>query len=242
MYSNFENGIIQNELRYEFFKLSQFFKNKFKEAIFVPKHASVNKLIVLENAKRLGLNIPKTFVCTKKSDLKKLKLKYGSLISKAIGDILPLQNDKEILSFLTLEISEDVMNELPCNFFPSLVQVKIEKNFEIRSFYFFGKFYSMAIFSQKDEMTKVDFRNYNYTMPNRMVPYVLPRNIELKLNNLMNQLGLNTGSIDLIKNGNYFYFLEINPVGQFGMVDYPTNAGLFRIVAEKLIELDKNKT
>jgi len=55
----------------------------------------------------------------------------------------------------------------------------------------------------------------------------------------MLEVGLNCASIDLIKstNGKY-YFLEINPVGQFGMVDFPCNYGLHKIVAEELIFMD----
>ena len=94
----------------------------------------------------------------------------------------------------------------------------------------------MAIFSQNDKQTKVDFRNYNDNKPNRYVPYVLPKNIELKITQLMQKLDLNTGSVDLIKNhdGNYV-FLEINPVGQFGMVSEPCNYYLEKIIAEYLI-------
>jgi glutathione synthase/RimK-type ligase-like ATP-grasp enzyme len=56
----------------------------------------------------------------------------------------------------------------------------------------------------------------------------------------MKKLDLNCGSIDLIKgcDGKY-YFLEVNPTGQFGMIDFPCNYGLHRKVAEKLIEFDK---
>lgn len=37
---------------------------------------------------------------------------------------------------------------------------------------------------------------------------------------------------------NKLYFLEINPTGQFGMIDFPCNYGLHKIVAKKLINLD----
>ena len=39
----------------------------------------------------------------------------------------------------------------------------------------------MAIFSQLDEKTKYDFRNYNHGKPNRNIPYKLPEDIKEKV-------------------------------------------------------------
>ena len=51
----------------------------------------------------------------------------------------------------------------------------------------------------------------------------------------MNLIGLNTGSIDMIltPEGDY-YFLEVNPVGQFGMISHPCNFYLEEKVANFL--------
>ena len=75
--------------------------------------------------------------------------------------------------------------------------------------------------------TNIDFRNYDTENPNRTVPYKLSNKMNEKIDNLMKLLGLNTGSIDILvdKNLNH-YFLEVNPVGQFGMVSYPCNYNL----------------
>ena len=52
----------------------------------------------------------------------------------------------------------------------------------------------------------------------------------------MEKVELETGSIDMIltKDGKYV-FLEINPVGQFGMVSYPCNYFLEKAIAKTLI-------
>lgn len=90
----------------------------------------------------------------------------------------------------------------------------------------------MAIFSQNDSQTKIDFRNYNHSTPNRNVPYKLPEELEHKLTNLSKKIGINCGSIDMIvtKNDDYI-FLEINPIGQFGMVSNPCNYYLHEKIA-----------
>jgi hypothetical protein len=53
----------------------------------------------------------------------------------------------------------------------------------------------------------------------------------------MYHLRLETGSIDLIHTPDgRDVFLEVNPVGQFGMVSIPCNYGLERKVADLLMQ------
>jgi hypothetical protein len=100
----------------------------------------------------------------------------------------------------------------------------------------------MAIFSQSDEQTSVDFRRYQYRRPNRTVPYQIQDALEFKLTTLMDRLGLETGSLDLVKTvDGRTVFLEVNPVGQFGMVSHPCNYHLERAVASALVRRLNNE-
>ena len=56
----------------------------------------------------------------------------------------------------------------------------------------------------------------------------------------MQNIGLETGSIDMVftKDG-HFVFLEVNPIGQFGMTSKPCNYFLERELALSLIKLSK---
>ena len=97
----------------------------------------------------------------------------------------------------------------------------------------------MVIFSQNTEGTKTDFRNYNLSKPNRKMRYALPKEIENKIGKLMDSLNLNCGSIDIIYTTKKEYvFLEVNPVGQFGMVSTPCNYALEKQIAKTLIYHD----
>ncbi|WP_228414336.1 hypothetical protein [Chryseobacterium sp. CH21] len=118
--------------------------------------------------------------------------------------------------------------------FHHFFQEKIEKDFEIRTFYLNGHCWSMAIFSQNDEQTKTDFRKYNKKKPNRNVPYLLPKHIEDKIELLMKSLDINCGSLDFIKAGEKYYFLEINPIGQFSSLSRTCNYALEQKLAEYL--------
>lgn len=50
----------------------------------------------------------------------------------------------------------------------------------------------------------------------------------------MEALDLNCGSLDLIKSGSTYYFLEVNPVGQFGNLSFDCSYHLEKEIAEYL--------
>jgi glutathione synthase/RimK-type ligase-like ATP-grasp enzyme len=125
------------------------------------------------------------------------------------------------------------IKENECDSFSnSLVQKEVKKKFEIRSFFFNRTFYSSAIFSQENTKTTLDFRNYDYENPNRVVPYKLPEEIENKLLQLADRFSLKSGSYDLAYDdqGDYVLF-EVNPVGQFEQVTSPCNYKIHQLIA-----------
>ncbi|MFD2941833.1 grasp-with-spasm system ATP-grasp peptide maturase [Flavobacterium notoginsengisoli] len=202
-----------------------------------------SKLEILNEAKMVDLNIPNTLVTTERKKLKLfLKDNNQFVITKSLAEATHIRlPDQDPIALSTKKI-ESVMN-LSKKFSPSLFQEYIEKEIELRVFYIMGKCYSMAIFSQSNPKTVLDFRSYDWENPNRLIPYQLPEQIETKIDRLMKKLKLNTGSVDLIKarkNGEY-YFLEVNPSGQFTMTSLPCNYPLHRIVAENLILLSNEE-
>ena len=224
----------------EFHQVIDFFNYALRDRNWLtdPNNININKLNVLYQASKCGLDIADSYIINSKDDLNDL---VGNVISKSILDpIFPSWGDNHKSMMYTTVVDKRSFDRLPEKFMPSLVQRKITKKYELRIFYICGRFYPMAIFSQNDKQTKLDFRNYNWDKPNRFVPCELNANTKYQLNKLMNLLHLNCGSIDMIKGAdNKLYFLEVNPTGQFGMVDFPCNYGLHRIVAEELINLDK---
>lgn len=181
-------------------------------------NVELNKLIVLDQAESIGLLVPNFKLFTNTNEVED-----GFTIYKTINEQAALYDiyDNRILSTLTQEYKKTNHNY---NFSPTLFQEKIEKKFEIRAFYLDGIFFSMAIFSQKTPQTHLDYRNYNHDFPNRTVPFMLPLDIENKIDLLMKKFELKSGAIDLIVTPkNDYYFLEINPVGQFGMLSNVCN-------------------
>ncbi|WP_052600008.1 grasp-with-spasm system ATP-grasp peptide maturase [Aureispira sp. CCB-QB1] len=243
--SNYDNKAeILKYLGREYKTLQQLFIKKLqsKKWLSHPKEANVNKLNVLEVAKEVGLNIPKTLVTTEKKELLEFISKVGDVISKPLGETSFFRDKKQIHSLKTCLITKESLKDIPNSFFPTLFQEQINKSFELRIFYMDNTFYPMAIFSQNDEKTKVDFRNYNLDRPNRKTPYLLEQDIENALHILVNKLGLTSGSLDLIKTlDNQYVFLEVNPIGQFGMTSSPCNYFLEEKIAQYLIQQNEER-
>jgi len=198
----------------------------------------VNKLTVLRYAREIGLQIPSTFIGTHTSAIRK----FGAgrdLITKSIQEspYIHTENNKTILEGYTTQLTCSDLNNVNREYvFPSLVQEKLDKKYELRIFYLDRKCYPMAIFSQRDKQTEIDFRRYNNTKPNRMMKCLIPPELEASIVQLMEKIGLNTGSLDFVKTkDNKYVFLEVNPVGQFGFVSESCNYDLEKIIAEKLV-------
>ncbi|MEM8527242.1 MAG: grasp-with-spasm system ATP-grasp peptide maturase [Bacteroidota bacterium] len=228
---------IQKSLNYEYLTLRKFIIYKFNT---LPKINSlgqgmVNKLIMLDIAREVGFKVPKTIIT---EDFDKVEDYYvtDELITKAMHRNFHFINKGYSYHHGTIPIRKSKLeNEAKC--WHSFFQNKVDKLFEIRVFHFLGKNFAMAIFSQRNEKTKVDFRNYDWDHPNRNIPFNLPKEVEFKINFFMEKAGLNCGSLDIIYTKKKEYvFLEVNPVGQWTVLTTKCNYNIHELIAKKLKE------
>jgi len=202
----------------------------------------ISKVEMLKIAKEVGLKIPSYIITTRKSDLHNFIMIHKHVITKPIKTVFRSFSSMYSLRLFTTKIDINQLANLPNTFFPSFFQKLIKKKYEIRIVFLHKQFFSMALFSQLDEQTALDFRNYDIHKNGRWVPYKLDESIKIKLRKLMELLDLNSGSIDIIVDKNDdFYFLEVNPVGQFGMVSITCNYFLEKKIAKILINNERAK-
>ena len=203
-----------------------------------------NKINALSLAKDVGLSIPPTIVTGNRKDIEVFVKTYGDLVCKSLDlnfDYYDVHDESWFHSYTTNFSIED-LEKMPDNFAISAFQKKIEKKYEIRTFYLNNKCYSMAIFSQLNYKTMIDYRRYDSEKMNRIVPYKLPLSIKHKVVAFMKRANLKTGSIDLIKsNKNEFVFLEVNPIGQFGYLSGNCNYYLEKEIAMHLTNNQNEK-
>lgn len=216
--SEVTNPVFQQFINNESYDIKDFISNfittesKYCLGSFVPR---LNKLSQLKCAASIGLNIPETAIIND-FDQSLMKRQY---ITKPISDVFAKQYDSDFYnSGGTLDIDASVLNwEFG---FPSLIQRKIIKEVEIRVFFFENNFFSLA---RKPKIgkscKKIDWRDYNMNYESmRFFPIDIESSIIKKLKSLSKELNINTGSYDLLFSDGKYYFLEVNPHGQFGFV------------------------
>lgn len=195
----------------------------------------VDKLRMLALAAGCGLRTPATLITNRRADLLEFVARHGRVITKPVAETELFMTGGHSYGLYTAELGAGEAAALPERFFPSAFQQKVEKAFEVRVFVLGDEHYAMALFSQGPDSTRTDFRRRGRDTFVRSVPYRLPDPVAASLRAFMDQARLTTGSVDLIRDGEgTHWFLEVNPVGQFGMTSTPCNYYLEKRVARRL--------
>lgn len=195
-----------------------------------PSTSKTNKLLNLEIAKNTGFQIPETIITNSLSTIKN----YNHYITKPIVDGTFFKGKDFGIPTMTQQLESKKYN---MKISPSLLQQKIVKQYELRVIFIEKKIFAIAIFSQNNIKTQIDYRNYDNNNPNRQQLVLLDNECQNKITHLMKALNLNFGSIDLIKrHPNNYIFLEVNPVGQFMGVSQQFNLNIDKIIAQTLIK------
>lgn len=207
------------------------------------KDNNTNKIINLRKALDAELEVPETLVSNEPARIDSFLKENQQYIIKDVA-LDPINIEWENFRFLIglvpqkltgQEIKERLQDNRTTYGF-LFIQKYIEKRVELRVFFIKGKLYTMAIFSQNNTKTQVDYRNYDQERPNRCIPFKLPGDTEIKLQSFMNNIGINCGSIDMIYTPDgRFVFLEVNPIGQFEWLARNCNYDIEREIAKFLL-------
>ncbi|MCX2429851.1 hypothetical protein [Pedobacter sp. GR22-10] len=197
---------------------------------------SLSKLNVLLIAKSLELTVPPFEIIYTKNRLKEVKDKWKRIICKGMAEGISIMT-KEVMIFgqRTEEITSDAISDFPDSFSPTFVQKLIDKAFELRVFFFNHQIHSLACFTQANKISQIDGRTVDAERPQRRVVFNLPEDLKVKITMLAEKLKLNYGSFDFIVTPDHeFYFLEVNPYGQYGFLSKHGNFYLEKAIAEFL--------
>ena len=191
------------------------------------------KLSQLALAIEVGLPVCATLITNNRMDVQE---QFGSncLITKAIEDNVGTIYRNRLVGQRVQRIDAYSIED---EFFPSLFQPEVEKDFEVRTFYLAGRTYSIRFKAPNTE--SVDMRDSYGVMDYEA--YVLDHSIQAKVKRLMDGLNLISGSLDFIvgKDG-VTYFLEVNPNGQYDWVSQYGGYDLHKEIAQFLMHRNNN--
>ncbi len=199
-----------------------------------------NKLYQQKVARQVGLDAPDTLITNDPEELLKFCNEHGGTIAvkQLRGGLLVRQEDLRPLFIYTQKVSEDQIRQHmdEVRLAPILAQEYVQKNLELRVTIVGNKTFACAIHSQENQWTKHDWRRYPDLRRLKHEQYILPREIEDRLLQLMKILGLNFGAIDLILAPDERYvFLEVNPSGQWGWIEELTGMPISSAICQLLL-------
>ncbi|WP_295202964.1 hypothetical protein [uncultured Chryseobacterium sp.] len=188
-----------------------------------------NKLKTNEIAKSLGFKIPNSIITTDKKDIKRYfsERSQNTFIAKRINDFLSgetlngdyFQHETVLMNCTDLDTFQETL-------MPSTSQELVSYIIEVRSVFIDKHIFSVAKHK----------RSYDIDMP-----FELDTSVKIKIMELMNKLDLRFGSIDLLIDdlGNH-YFLEVNPHGQYDIIEVLGDFDVYNKIFEFIYEKEKS--
>lgn len=167
-----------------------------------------NKLLQLKYAEKIGFLYPKTLV----SNTNMLPLDLDSeYIVKSLDTALLRTDEKEAFIYSSvIKGSEILLSNLEVS--PVVIQEYIFPKVDIRVSVIADRVYAVKIV-QNNIGIDGDWRLQKHGLT--YIPIDLPKDIEQKCTQLVNDLGLAFGGIDLIESEGEYYFIEVNPTGEW---------------------------
>ena len=190
-----------------------------------------NKFYQLLIAQKIGFKIPPSIATNMPSEFRNFMNRYSHCIIKPVycGRIQDSKSP-QIIYTSTLKKPAD---ELSIRCSTAYIQQKIDKEYDVRVTVVGGRIFAVAIYSQELDETETDWRRGEHILKHERIE--LPREVSSKCFELLALLKLNYGAIDLIKtkNGEY-YFLEINPNGQWAWIERQTGFDISGAIVDLL--------
>tara|TARA_R110000787_G_scaffold43856_2_gene107379 strand:- start:1712 stop:2659 length:948 start_codon:yes stop_codon:yes gene_type:complete len=187
-------------------------------------------------AHALGFNIPDTFIgndmdvvvefVTNNPTIGK-PLRHALIDTGPNGEVLFTQKIQK------LEGDDRVAVEIA----PVIYQREITKAYDVRVTVVQDNVFAVAIHSQDHQDTELDWRRGSRVdLKHRNI--TLPDELAQKCCSLAKVLGLNYGAVDLIYDtSGCYWFLEINPNGQWAWIERQTGASLSSAIVDTLMDI-----
>lgn len=192
---------------------------------------SENKIYQLSLAQELGFLIPPCIITNESSDFQNFSQAGECIVKPIMSGQIGWPEMHKVVFTSSLEHIPDVDEINSC---PTLLQERIEKQCDIRLTIVGRNTFAVAIDSQSNHETKTDWRKGENLLPHRQID--LPASLIDKCFRMLSVLGLQYGAFDFILDteGNY-YFLEVNPNGQWAWIECQTEYNISGAIANQLI-------
>lgn len=195
-----------------------------------------NKLLQLRLASEIGLIIPPTLITNNPDSAREFFSQVqGKMVSKLLTAIARSMESPEFFLYTSRVTVEDLKELESLRYCPMVFQAEIPKQLELRIVMVNGQPFVGALDSSQYNHSTVDWRRPGIDAGDWQ-HHTLPDSLIKQLQVFMVNLGLNFGAFDFIltPSGEYV-FLEINPVGEWGMLERDLDLPISTAIADFLV-------
>jgi MvdC family ATP-grasp ribosomal peptide maturase len=201
------------------------------------ERAAENKQRQLRLAARAGLRVPRTLVTSDPAAARQFFAETeGQTVAKLLRPISVSMDAATPFVYTNRVRDEDLIDMEALRHCPMVFQELIPKACELRVAFVAGETFAGALDASGTSREQTDWRR---VAPDecRWQKAQLPSEIAGSLQALMSELGLVFGAVDLIwtPSGEYV-FLEVNPGGEWGMLERDLGLPISEAIAEALLE------
>ncbi len=198
--------------------------------------AAENKLRQLRVAKEVGLVIPLTLVTNNPEEVREFFYDIGGkMVAKLLTPISYSMKSSPLFFYTSQVKEEDLLDIETLRHSPMVFQEQIPKLRELRVVYVDGSIFTGALDASNYAASTVDWRRASAKDCTWEV-HELPMEVVSRLKAFMAKLGLKFGAFDLIETPSRKYvFLEINPTGEWGMLERDLGYPISTAIANALV-------
>lgn len=193
-----------------------------------------DRLVQLDYARKCGFSSPHTMITNDRETARLFVKSHKKVCFKPflLGQI-PLEEGVGLLYTSIVEQSDEKFFEKVPNF-PVLLQEYINKKVELRITVVGNDIFAVKIILGEDQEAKIDWRIDNSSRVT-FEPITLNPCICSKLLQLVHMFGLNFASMDVvISDEDKYYFLDLNPNGQWAWLDQSLGLGIAKSLGRLL--------
>jgi hypothetical protein len=201
--------------------------------------AASNKVEQLAHATRVGLRPPRTLITNDPGELARFYEECnGRLITKPVRALHGVYDaDGSARAFYARPLRRrDLHNAAALRYAPMILQEYVPKRAELRVTVVGERVFAAEIDSQASRATQNDWRHYDVDRTSYRA-HDLPESVHRSCVRLVASYGLRYGALDLVltPSGEYV-FLELNPNGQWGFIEYLTGMPIADALADELLD------
>ncbi|HAT8492261.1 TPA: hypothetical protein RQK84_003271 [Vibrio vulnificus] len=197
-----------------------------------------NKWLQLQLAQNVGLTVPDTLFTNQPERVRQFFQRCQGQVVVKMHTPLMSSMGKPGQFVYTSRLEKAHLDSLDSlKFSPMIFQRQIEKAQEIRAVYVDGTLMCASILGRvQSGEALVDWRKADPQLSSWQ-PAQLPPDVHQAVHRLMQKLQLKFGAIDFIVDHEQTpYFLEVNPAGEWGMLEQALGLPISRHIAETLVK------